>query len=185
MLPSLRPGSAGRDQAVCQTDSLGTTHFTFTVDLYARIAALPGIASIKIPGVPADPKRARTHVAAIRAALPEHVTVGVSGDASGAAGLNAGCDAWYSAIAGTLPAPALTITRAALGGRPEEAVAESDRLAPLWALFREHGGSLRVTAAIAEYLGLAPERCLPQPIQGLTPAQRTQVAEVITHLHLA
>lgn len=37
-------------------DSPGTTHYIFTGDLYARIAGLPGIASIKIPGVPTDPK---------------------------------------------------------------------------------------------------------------------------------
>lgn len=166
-------------------DNPGTTHFAFTTDLYARIAELPGIASIKIPGVPSDPARARAHVAAIRSALPGHVTVGVSGDAFAATGLNAGCDAWYSVIGGTLPEPALTITRAARTGRAEDSRAESDRLAPLWALFVELGGSLRVVAAIAEHLGLAPERCLPLPIQGLTAQQRTRVAETLDQLHLA
>lgn len=98
-------------------DNPGTTHFTFTTDLYARIAELPGIASIKIPGVPTNPEEAAEHVAAIRAVVPEHVTIGVSGDAFAATGLNAGCDAWYSVIGGTLPEPALTITRAAQEGR--------------------------------------------------------------------
>lgn len=71
-------------------DNPGTTRFTFTTELYARIAELPGIASLKIPGVPADPTRARAQVAEIRAAVPEHVTIGVSGDAMAATGLNAG-----------------------------------------------------------------------------------------------
>ncbi len=84
-------------------DNPGTTHFTFTTDLYARIAELPGIASIKIPGVPTNPEEAAEHVAAIRAVVPEHVTIGVSGDAFAATGLNAGCGAWYSVIGGTLP----------------------------------------------------------------------------------
>ncbi|GAA1214900.1 dihydrodipicolinate synthase family protein [Prauserella alba] len=165
-------------------DNPGTTRFGFTVDLYARIAQLPGIASIKIPGVPADPAQARDRVAAIRAAVGEHVTIGVSGDAFAATGLNAGCDAWYSVVGGTLPSPALTITRAAQEGRAADAAAESDRLAPLWELFAECGGSLRVVAAVAEHLGLAPHRCLPLPIQGLDDAQRTAVAEVVDELAL-
>ncbi|QCV89150.1 Dihydrodipicolinate synthase [Acidipropionibacterium jensenii] len=166
-------------------DNPGTTHFTFTIDLYARVAELPGIASIKIPGVPTNPEEAREHVAGIRAVVPEHVTIGVSGDAFAATGLNAGCEAWYSVIGGTLPEPALTITRAAQAGRTSEAVAESERLAPLWGLFTEFGGSLRVTAAIAEHLGLAPHQCLPLPIQGLTEAQRARVAQVVDELDLA
>ena len=68
-------------------DNPSTTRFTFTGDLYARIAELPGIASIKIPGVPTDPKEATEHVAAIRSMVPEHVTIGVSGDAVAATGL--------------------------------------------------------------------------------------------------
>ncbi|MBB3036058.1 dihydrodipicolinate synthase family protein [Hoyosella altamirensis] len=165
-------------------DNPGTTHFTFTTDLYARIAQLPGIASIKIPGVPADPTKAREHVATIRAAVPEHVTIGVSGDASAATGLNAGCDVWYSVIGGTLPGPALAIIRAAQQSRAEDAVTESERLAPLWSLFAEFGGSLRVVAAIAEQLGLAPRRCLPLPIQGLSDAEWTRAAEVVAELGL-
>lgn len=165
-------------------DNPDTTHVTFATDLYARIAELPGIASIKIPGVPLDPLRAQEHVAAIRAVIPEHVTIGVSGDAFAATGLNAGCDAWYSVIAGTLPQPALAITRAAQAGRAGEAVAESERLAPLWELFAEFGGSLRVIAAIAEYLGLVPHQSLPLPIQGLTVPQRERVACVVDHLDL-
>ncbi|GAA4283024.1 dihydrodipicolinate synthase family protein [Brevibacterium daeguense] len=165
-------------------DNPGTTHFTFSLDLYARIAALPGIASIKIPGVPTDPVAARAHVAAIRAAVPETVTIGVSGDALGAAGLLAGCDVWYSVIAGTLPAPPLRITRAAQRGDAAEALAESRRLAPLWDLFAEFGGSLRVTAAIAEEVGLVRAPSLPLPILGLDREQRARVVEVIEKLRL-
>ena len=166
-------------------DNPGTTHFAFTTELYARIAELPGIASIKIPGVPSEPDAARARVAEIRRVVPAHVTLGVSGDAFAATGLNAGCDAWYSVIGGTVPDPALAITRAAQQGRAPEASAESERLAPLWALSSELGGSLRVTAAIAEHLGLAPDRCLPLPIRGLTGPQRARVAHVVDELGLA
>ncbi|WP_084637212.1 dihydrodipicolinate synthase family protein [Neomicrococcus aestuarii] len=179
-----RTVTQGTDLPVIVYDNPGTTHFTFTLDLYERIAALPGIASIKIPGVPTDPAQAIERVNSIRSVIPETVSIGVSGDAFGAAGLNAGCDVWYSVIGGTLPKPALKITRAAQEGRFEDATAESERLAPLWNLFAEMGGSLRVTAAIAEMLELAPEKCLPLPIQGLDDVQRESVARAVNAIGL-
>ncbi|WP_214109185.1 dihydrodipicolinate synthase family protein [Acrocarpospora catenulata] len=164
-------------------DNPGTTHFTFTDDLYQAIAALPHVASIKIPGVPADPAQAAARIARLREILPTHVTIGVSGDAFAATGLNAGCDAWYSVIAGTLPAPALAITRTAQAGDVERATALSARLRPLWDLFARHG-SLRVTAAIAEHLGLVDRPCLPLPIRGLPDADHAEVARVVDELSL-
>ncbi|MHA7264677.1 dihydrodipicolinate synthase family protein [Arthrobacter sp. TMN-37] len=165
-------------------DNPGTTRFAFSTGLYERIARLPGIASIKIPAVPSDPASARARVREIRSAIPAHVTIGVSGDAAAAAGLAAGCEAWYSVIGGTLPAAALRLTRAAQAGRTADAAAESERLAPLWQLFTEYGGSIRVVAAIAERLGLAAENCLPLPIQGLNDQQRARVDGVIRDLRL-
>ncbi|MDY0913624.1 dihydrodipicolinate synthase family protein [Rathayibacter festucae] len=165
-------------------DNPGTTHVTMTDELYGAIARLPRVASIKIPGVPADPAAAAERVAAIRAQVPAGVTIGVSGDASAARGLLAGCDAWYSVIGGTLPGPALTIARAAQSGDRAAAEAESARLQPLWDLFAEHGGSYRVIAAIAEQLGLAAPDCLPRPIRGLDARARGRVAEVVAALDL-
>jgi 4-hydroxy-tetrahydrodipicolinate synthase len=165
-------------------DNPGTTHFTFSTELYGRIAELPGIVSIKIPGVPADPEQARARVQEIRAVVPKDVTIGVSGDAKAAAGLAAGCDAWYSVIGGTLPALAMRITRAALEGRITDALAESERLGPLWQSFAEFGGSIRVVAAIAEQLGLASKSCLPLPLQGLTGKQRAHIGGIVDELRL-
>ena len=91
-------------------DNPGTTHFTFTDELYAAVATLPNVSSIKIPGVSLGADELRVRIADLRRILPPHVTIGVSGDAYGAAGLNAGCDAWYSVIAGTLPQHPLAIT---------------------------------------------------------------------------
>jgi len=166
-------------------DNPGTTHFSFTIDLYARIAALPGIASIKIPGVPRDPDAARRRIRAIRAVVPAQVTVGVSGDASGVDGLRAGCDAWYSAIAGTVPEPFVRMVAAVAQGRADDAVIASERFAPLWELFAAHGGSLRVIAVIAEHLGLVTGDTLPQPIRGLTGADRRRVIAASETLGLA
>lgn len=165
-------------------DNPGTTRVTFTTALYARIATLPGIASLKIPGVPRSPGAARAHVAAIRSVIPSHVSIGVSGDALGAAGLIAGCDAWYTAVGGLLPAPMLTITRAVEDGHVDDARRESERLAPLWDLCARFGGSIRVIAVIAEYLGLAPHGCLPLPIQPLDDADRHLIQRVVTELEL-
>ncbi|MBU3995330.1 MAG: dihydrodipicolinate synthase family protein [Actinobacteria bacterium] len=91
------------DLPIILYDNPTTTHFTFTDQLYARIAKLPGLGSIKIPGVPRDPDEALARVQQIRALVPKHVTIGVSGDAVAADGLLAGCDSWYSVVGGTLP----------------------------------------------------------------------------------
>lgn len=164
-------------------DNPRTTHVQFTDELYARIATLPHVASIKIPGVPAEPDLAAERVATIRTHIPDTVTVGVSGDDAAARGLIAGCDAWYSVIGGTLPTPALKITRAALAGDHAGALAESTRLEPLWALFAAHG-SYRVTAAIIEHLGLAAADCLPRPVQGLDRSARARLVQVLEELEL-
>ncbi|WP_440572852.1 dihydrodipicolinate synthase family protein [Streptomyces sp. KR2] len=165
-------------------DNPGTTHFTFTDELYARLAQLPQVASIKIPALPADLEQARARVAYLRQILPDTVTVGISGDAAAATGLNAGCDAWYSVIGGTFPEPALALTRAAQAGNSELALAESRRLQPLWDLFAEHGGSLRVVAAAAAHLGLTADHNLPLPLRGLTAEERARLATVMEQLQL-
>ncbi|MEB3368897.1 dihydrodipicolinate synthase family protein [Saccharopolyspora mangrovi] len=162
-------------------DNPGTTHFTFTDELYARIAELPHVASIKIPGVQAA--AAEQRLAALRALLPPSVTIGVSGDPLAATGLNAGSQAWYSVIAGTLPEPALAITRAAQAGDAATAAAESERLQPLWDLFSRLG-SLRVVSAIAEVLGLVGHPNLPLPLRGLPDGERAAVADVVQRLDL-
>jgi 4-hydroxy-tetrahydrodipicolinate synthase len=165
-------------------DNPGTTRFAFTDELYRALAELPAVASIKIPGVPADPAEAAERVSRLRALLPDGVTLGVSGDALASTGLNAGCDAWYSVVGGTLPGTALAITRAAQAGDAAGATQLSARLQPLWDLFARHG-SLRVVAAIAEHLGLAKPSCLPLPLRGLGEADRAEAARVAEALGLA
>lgn len=177
-----RTVTANSSLPVIVYDNPATTHFTFNTELYGRIAELPGIASIKIPGVPDELHQAQARIREIRAIIPPHVTIGVSGDSKAATGLSAGCDAWYSVIGGTLPEPALQITRAALEGRSSDAFEVSARFAPLWQLFTEFGGSFRVVAAIAEQLGLVSKSCLPMPITGLTEGQRAITAGVMREL---
>lgn len=168
---------------LCVYDNPGTTHFTFSDELHGRIAQLPQVGSIKIPGVPAEAEAARERVQRLRALIPPHVTIGVSGDAHGAAGLNAGCDAWYSVIGGLLPAPLLAITRAAQAGNADEASRLSGHLQPLWVLLQRHG-SLRVVAAAAELLGMVASPSLPLPLQALAGEDRQQLSRVLKELGL-
>lgn len=162
-------------------DNPGTTHFTFSLDMYARVAALPNVASIKIPPPTTTP--VAEYIGAIREVVPSDVRIGISGDSHGAAALTAGCDSWFSVIGGTLTEPALTITRAAQNADPATAEAESARLQPIWDLFSELG-SLRVTAAIAEQLGLVANHCLPRPILGLSDPDRARIGETLDDLNL-
>jgi len=164
-------------------DNPGTTHVHFTDELYARITTLPQVASIKIPALPRDPESATQRLKQIRKHIPDSVTLGISGDGTAVNGLIAGCDAWYSAIGGTLPEPAVKITRATLFGDHAGALAEWQKSEPLWALFAEHG-SLRVIAAIAEELGLVAADCLPRPVQGLGRPERARVAQILSALDL-
>ena len=165
-------------------DNPGTTHFQFTDELHGRIAALPNIASIKIPAVPADPAQASARVASLRAVIPSHVSIGVSGDAAAVNGLNAGCELWYSVMGGLFPRTARALVQASRSEQSERGLEESARLEPLWALFREYG-SLRVIATAAEVLGHAAANCLPLPLKGLDGPSTQRVAQVLKTLQLA
>lgn len=170
---------------LCIYDNPGTTQFVFSDELHGQIAQLPNVASIKIPGVPGDPVEAKLRVERLRAQIPPHVTIGVSGDGCAANGLNAGCDAWYSVIGGVFPVTALEITRAAQAGNVQEAIRLSERLQPLWKLFTEYGGSLRVVAAAAELQRLVESPSLPLPLKALGGEGRRRLGELIDELDLS
>ncbi|GAA2170374.1 dihydrodipicolinate synthase family protein [Agrococcus versicolor] len=161
-------------------DNPATTRFAFSDALYGRVASLPGVEALKIPAIPAG-VAASDRIARIRDVIPDHITIGISGDASALDALLAGADAWCSVTAGTLPEPALRMTRAALAGDHARAAAEASRMARLWALFAELG-SYRVIAAVAEELGMARRSSLPRPILGLDDDQRRRVREVLAML---
>jgi 4-hydroxy-tetrahydrodipicolinate synthase len=159
-------------------DNPGTTHVTFSDDLHARIAGLDGIVSIKIPPVSSDLVETRARVARLRERLPEHVTIGISGDTVAPTGLLAGCDGWYSVLGGILPEPCLAITRAALGGDAEETRRITASLDPIWNLFPRFG-SYRTVSVIAAHLGLTAPRNLPRPVRELEGADREAVIRAL------
>lgn len=156
---------------LCIYNNPGTTKFTFSQDLIARLAKAANIVAVKMP-LPAAGDFGG-ELACLRARLPEDFTIGYSGDWGAADALLAGCDAWFSVIAGLLPLPALALMRAARA-RDEAEVRRIDaRFGPLWALFQEFG-SFRVMYAVAGSLGLyslAP----PRPILPLSGQARARV----------
>lgn len=173
------------DIPLCVYDNPTTTHFKFSDELHGCIAQLPHVGSIKIPGVPNDPVEAAMRVENLRAKIPENVTIGVSGDAFGAKGLNAGCEAWYSAIGGLFPKATVAITRESQAGRFDQASHLSNELEPLWALCKKHRGSLRVIATAAELLGLVKPMSLPRPLHTLDNIGRRKLHDTLRALNLS
>lgn len=167
-----RDVTAALDVPLCVYDNPVTTGFAFDDELLAEVAALPKVASVKIAGVAAD--QAPTRIAALRAMLPAHVTIGVAGDRFAAEGLLAGCDAWYSVIGGVVPQPALALLRAASAGDAATARGISESLRPIWELFADYG-SARVVASIARELALADADFLPRPLLPLDEAGQDRV----------
>ncbi|MEW1959658.1 dihydrodipicolinate synthase family protein [Kineococcus sp. NPDC059986] len=170
--------TAATSVPVCVYDNPRTTGFAFSDELRSRVAQLSGVGSVKLPGVPEDVDAARTWLAGLRAALPAHVTLGVSGDAHGVRGLRAGCDTWYSVVAGVVPRTCVALAAAVAAGDDAQVDEIAARLAPLWPVAAAHG-SVRVAAAFAEQLAVVPRAGLPRPLRDLPADGQRVVAEVV------
>lgn len=163
--------AAAGELPLCIYNNPGTTKFTFSPDLIARLAEISNVAAVKMP-LPADSDYAG-EMRSLRAVTPDGFAVGYSGDWGAKDALLAGGACWYSVVAGLLPEPALALTRASRAGNAAEAERIDHAFAPLWALFREFG-SFRVMFTIAEILGLG-RITPPRPILPLEPASRERV----------
>ena len=158
---------------ICIYNNPGTTHFTISEALLARLAQIAGVAAVKNP--PPSDRGFGAQIARVRASTPAGFSVGYSGDAAIAGALQGGADAWYSVLAGTCPDLCLGLWQAR-----EDAVALkalNSRLAPLWALFDAHG-SIRVVYEIANILGLGPVT-LPKPLLPMPTPVRDQIAAAL------
>lgn len=162
-------------------DNPATTHVTFTDELHARISELEHVASVKIPPVTGGVSAIRERVDSLRSQVSPEVTIGISGDPVAADALAAGCDAWYSVLAGTLPGPCRSIVDAVGRGDDEGAREISAGLTPIWQLFGAHG-SYRVVSGLAEELGLVTHPSLPRPVLGLDPSGRSALCEAVATL---
>lgn len=154
--------TSGTSLPICLYNNPGTTHFTMTAKLVAKLATLPKIKAVKNPA-PATLLSASA-LAARRNDLPEDFILGYSGDANIAHVLPAGADAWYSVLAGTLPELALDIWSAR--AEPERLGVLQSQCAPLWECFNTWG-SIRVVPEISRMIGLgALDLALPlQPLE--------------------
>lgn len=159
-------------------DNPGTTHFSFTPELVAQLAKVPGIVAIKNPGWKAED--ATRLLAEQRSIVPQRFSIGCSGDWLATETMIAGADAWYSVLGGLFPQICLRIVRAAQGGNAAEARRLDSNLAPLWELFRKFS-SLRVVYALVELLDICRLQP-PRPILPLPEQAKRQVADVLASL---
>ncbi|RNF36260.1 dihydrodipicolinate synthase family protein [Paracoccus methylarcula] len=163
---------------LCIYNNPGTTKFTFSHNLIARLSQLPNVAAIKMP-LPADGDFAG-ELAALRSTTSEGFSIGYSGDWGAREALLSGADCWFSVIAGLLPGPALALTRAACAGDGDRAAHIDQGFAKLWGLFRKHG-SFRVMFVIANLLDQDTLMPLP-PVMPLSGRAINEVQEALDQL---
>jgi 4-hydroxy-tetrahydrodipicolinate synthase len=158
----------------------GTTHFTFSTALIARLSHLPHIVAVKNPAPAANDLIGTLRD--LRARTQPGFSLGYSVDWNAAEALIAGGDAWYSVAAGLFPDPCMRLVGAIQRGDTAEARRINAALQPLWDLFTEFT-SLRVTYAAVNILGIC-HATLPRPILPLSEAAQRRVAEVLHRLEL-
>lgn len=166
--------ASATDLPLCIYSNPGTTNFTFSPDLVARLAKIPTVAAIKLP-LPSA-RDIAFDLAAFRQRAPG-LSIGYSGDWGCKEALLAGADCWYSVAGGLLPGHAAALTAAAIQGDREEADRRDAAFAGLWDLFRAHG-SLRLMYAAANMLGLT-EAQPPKPLQALNEALQARLAAAL------
>jgi 4-hydroxy-tetrahydrodipicolinate synthase len=160
--------AAAGELPLCIYNNPGTTNFTFSHELIARLSELPNIDAVKMP-LPADGNFGG-ELATLRSVTPASFSIGYSGDWGAKDALLAGADGWFSVVAGLLPREAMQLTRAAMAANVEEVNRIDQAFNPLWALFKEFG-SFRVMYALANRLDgdviepLRPVKPLPLEVQ--------------------
>ena len=160
---------------LCVYENLGATNFTFSNELYAEITKLRNVAAIKIPGMPFQTEEGDKKLTQLRELIPEHVAIGVSADKFAAAGMAAGCDVWFSVLAGLFPKTVQAMILAANTQTRSEAMNASAEFEQVWQLFDRNRGGMRVMATAADILGFTEGNCLPEPLQPLTGEDRSQL----------
>ncbi|MCZ0734160.1 dihydrodipicolinate synthase family protein [Phreatobacter sp. AB_2022a] len=165
---------------VCIYNNPGTTHFSFSPGLIARLGQIGNIVAVKNPAP--EPAHILAQLDDLRGRVGKDFSLGYSADWKVTETLIAGANAWYSVLGGLFPEPCMAIARAAKAGRAAEARRLNADLQPLWDLFMGHS-SLRVVYAAANALGLV-KAAPPLPILPLEPEADRQVRAVIDRLRL-
>ncbi|WP_099867294.1 dihydrodipicolinate synthase family protein [Pararhizobium haloflavum] len=161
---------------LCIYNNPGTTHFSFSLDLLARLSTLPRIKAVKMP-LPSDGDLT-SELATLRQRTS--LSIGYSGDWGMADAMLAGADAFYSVLGGTLPGPVLAMVRAAQAGDADNVRKIDASLQPLWDTFKTFG-SLRVMYVIVEMTGLG-RLSPPRPIRRLEDKARERVVAAVEPL---
>ncbi|MFW8590708.1 dihydrodipicolinate synthase family protein [Glaciecola sp. 2405UD65-10] len=176
--------SANLSIPLCIYDNPGTTQFSFSDDLYVQLAQLNKIEAIKMPGKRFECTDARDATTALRASLPANFALGVSGDKFGVRGMQAGCDMWLSVLGGLFPNTVKQLIYLAKQQNTNEANNASEKLSPIWDLFVQHKGGMRVMAGAAHLLGYTEAQCLPQPLQALDKDEMLALKIVLQELNM-
>ncbi|KAB8260148.1 hypothetical protein BDV32DRAFT_149631 [Aspergillus pseudonomiae] len=163
---------------LCIYNTPSTTHFTFSDTLLARIAGLPNVVALKQPA-PASEVTERHE--ALRAKLPSGFSIGYSADWLVADSLLAGGSAWYSVIAGVLPAQSVALMAAIRKGDDIEVRRISALFQPMWDLFEELG-DLKVAFALANELDLC-KAAPPQPILPIAASHHNRIRSALATLN--
>ena len=158
----------------------GTTHFTFSTALVARLSHLPHIVAVKNPAPTGETLLTTLHD--LRAQTPPGFSLGYSVDWNAAEALIAGGDAWFSVAGGLFPEPCVLLVDAVRRGDAAEARRINATLQPLWDLFTQFS-SLRVIYAAANILGIC-HAAPPRPILPLPEAAQRQIGGVLRELGL-
>jgi 4-hydroxy-tetrahydrodipicolinate synthase len=166
---------------LCIYNNPGTTHFTFSNELIARLSRVPQVRAVKSPAPDADALPGGLR--ALRAEASPGFSVGYSVDWKAAEAMLAGGDAWYSVAGGLFPAACMEIVAAIEAGHAEKARALNARLQPLWDLFVEFS-SLRVMYAAVNLLGLC-RAAPPRPILPLPEEAQRRIGQTLDTLDLA
>nr|QQZ51776.1 dihydrodipicolinate synthase family protein [Phenylobacterium glaciei] len=95
---------------ICVYNNPTTTHVVLDDDLLGRLSRLATVAAVKMP-LPKDGD-VGADLARLRAATAEDFKIGYSADWGTAPALLAGADAFYSGVAGILPAPMVALAGA-------------------------------------------------------------------------
>jgi 4-hydroxy-tetrahydrodipicolinate synthase len=165
---------------LCIYNNPGTTHFTFSPALVARLSQIDSVLAVKNP---AGPDGAGAELKALREQVPPAFSLGYAGDWNATEALISGGDAWYSVLAGLFPDACLPIVRAVQQGQMSEARRLNARLQPVWDLFAAFT-SLRTVYAAANILELCTTKP-PRPILPLYDDAVRQVRRVLENLELA
>lgn len=136
---------------LCIYNNPGTTSFSFSSELLARLSLVPTIGAVKMP-LPSE-RDLEADLAHLRGALSEDFQIGYSGDWGCAEAMLAGADGWFSVVGGILPGITVRLAKAAMAGETDDVQRINGQLQPLWDIFKEFGG-LRVVYAIANQLSL-------------------------------